>query len=127
MGIDYDPTRIIAGVDTGKIRMARRYVRAMRGTPGIDYASEVQTLLELAEALEEGGQAEEAARPRPRAGCSHLPPAFLTSQAEVPNEPDDGLLSTLADIPDLVQIPVITRGWGIEASCTVGMGTCGAL
>jgi len=64
MVIGYDPTRIIAGVDTGKISMARRFVRAMRGTRGIDYASEAQTLLELAKLLERAGRAEEAVKAR---------------------------------------------------------------
>lgn len=57
MGTGYNPTRIIAA-DTGKIRMARRFVRAMREPRGFDYS----TLLELAEVLEEAGRAEEAVK-----------------------------------------------------------------
>jgi hypothetical protein len=60
MGIDYEPTRIIDGVGTGKIRMARRFVSAMRGEP----RHRTETMLELAAALEEVGRAEEAAKVR---------------------------------------------------------------
>jgi hypothetical protein len=38
--------------------------------------------------------------------AGHLPPPFLAPQAAGPNGPADGLLSTLADITGLVQIPV---------------------
>lgn len=57
MGTGYDPTKFVDGVDTGKIRMARRFVSAMRGTRDFD-----TTLLELAAALREAGRAEEAVR-----------------------------------------------------------------
>jgi hypothetical protein len=56
MGIDYDPTRIIAGVDTVKIRMARNWLSAS--------GFKARRLLELAEALEEDGRAEEAVKVR---------------------------------------------------------------
>ncbi|WP_326757523.1 hypothetical protein OHB35_01455 [Streptomyces phaeochromogenes] len=67
MGIDYDPTRRIVEVDTDKIAMARNFVRTMRGTPGIGHASEAQTLLELAEALEGADRVEEGSKVRERA------------------------------------------------------------
>ncbi|MCX5338242.1 hypothetical protein [Streptomyces sp. NBC_00140] len=67
MEIDYDPTRRIVGVDTDKIAMARNFVHAMRGRPGIANDSAAQTLLELAEALEEAGRVEEGIKVRERA------------------------------------------------------------
>ena len=57
MGTGYDPTQFVDGVDTGKIRMARRFVGAMRGTRDFD-----RTLLELAGSLREAGRAEEAVK-----------------------------------------------------------------
>ncbi|MBQ0967449.1 hypothetical protein KBY91_31915 [Streptomyces sp. RK23] len=67
MGIDYDPTRRIVEVDTDKIAMARNFVRAMRGTPGIGHASEAQALLELADALEGADRIEEGIKVREHA------------------------------------------------------------
>ncbi|CAG6397596.1 hypothetical protein NMG29_39265 [Streptomyces cocklensis] len=68
MGMDYDPTQCIAGVDTDKILMARKFVRIMRGTRGIAYDSEARTLVELAEALERLGRVEEGSKARELAG-----------------------------------------------------------
>jgi hypothetical protein len=38
--------------------------------------------------------------------AGHLPPPFLTPRAAGPDGPADGLVSTVADITGLVQIPV---------------------
>nr|WP_168516547.1 hypothetical protein [Streptomyces sp. S1D4-11]QIZ01211.1 hypothetical protein HEP87_55765 [Streptomyces sp. S1D4-11] len=68
MGMDYDPTQCVAGADTDKILMARKFVRIMRGTRGIAYDSEARTLVELAEALERVGRTEEGLKAREIAG-----------------------------------------------------------
>jgi len=60
----YNPARIINEIDTGKIRRARAWVGQMRGTATMFGYSEIQALLELAEALEEAGRAEEAIKAR---------------------------------------------------------------